>query len=134
MILILIFKLIWYQAVMRSPNVCLHLIVCNNYKVLKCIYQNNEILYQKNTVLCPIKVNGNTIKLTVHFLLLRLRLALCYNTLVQVFSKTPHMLDIQVPYTALDRNCNRFEPWKDKSYKFYRPNLLEVHSFNYITK
>ena len=32
---------------------------------------------QINTMLCPIKNNSNTIKLTMHFLLLGLRLTLC---------------------------------------------------------
>ena len=39
---------------------------------------NDEILIDMNPMLCPIKVNSNTIELTVQpFLLLHLRLTLC---------------------------------------------------------
>ena len=36
------------------------------YEMKQVIMQYNEIMYRINTVMCPIKVNSNTVELAVH--------------------------------------------------------------------
>ena len=47
------------------PQKC-YLIIDIIIHIIKCMYWYNEILYNINTVLCPVKINNNTIELTVH--------------------------------------------------------------------